>query len=75
MSQPVAKLLLEPEGAGVVWRLVTTHESIADHAWQQRDAILSLGDGAMAFEVVWMSADGERVVTRHQPGLPEALIG
>lgn len=73
MSEPVAKLLLENEQDGPVWRLVTTHLSIADQAWQQRDAILGLGDGATAFEVVWDSGDGEQVVTRHQPGLPEAL--
>jgi hypothetical protein len=70
----VAQLVLERDQNGSVWRLVTTNESIGDLAWQQRDTFLSLGDGAIAFEVVWLSGHGEQVVTRHQPALPQALF-
>jgi hypothetical protein len=72
MSKLVAQLILEADEEGPVWRLVTSRDSIADQAWQQRDSIIRLGDGAAAFEVIWKTATGD-VVTRHQPDLPDAL--
>jgi hypothetical protein len=72
MSELVAQLSLESDAQGFVWRLVTSRDSIADQAWQQRDSIIRMGDGAAAFEVVWKTDAGD-VVTRHQPDLPDAL--
>jgi len=62
-----------PEGA--VWRFTSSSEGVADHAWQQRDELLRLSNGAASIEICWLNPDGEAVVVSHAPQLPAAPHG
>lgn len=56
--------------AGRVWRFVSANESVVDHAWQQRDRLLQLSNGATALEICWQPEDGAGVTLAHAPQLP-----
>jgi len=67
----VARLEERMTPAGRVWRFVSSNESVTDHAWQQRDRLLQLSEGAAALEICWEPADGSRAVElSHSPQLP-----
>lgn len=61
--------LLTP--AGRVWQFVSESAELVDHAWQQRERLHQLSDGASRFEVLWHCEDLE-VVVSHDPELPAA---
>lgn len=61
---------------GRVWRFVSSSETVVDHAWQQRERLLQLSDGAAALEICWESSDGsEAVELSHSPQLPVLPTG
>lgn len=67
----VARLeeLITPSGR--VWRFVSSNECVTDHAWQQRERLLQLSEGATALEICWEPADGSTAVElSHAPQLP-----
>ena len=72
-SRFVAELheLETPEGR--IWRVQTQSEGFADHAWQQRERLLQLSNGAKAIVVCWADEDGEPVELRYSPELPSTL--
>lgn len=68
----VARLEEIQTAQGRVWRFVSTNESVADHAWLQRERLLQISNGAAAIEICWESADGSgtSVELSHSPQLP-----
>ena len=71
-TTPVAELheLLTPSGR--IWRFVTRSEGVADHAWQQRERLLQLSNGALAVEVSWECEGNSPVNVTYSPQLPPA---
>lgn len=57
---------------GRVWRFVSSNESVTDHAWQQRERLLQISNGAVAIEICWVANDGSgtTVELSHSPQLP-----
>ncbi len=65
----VIRELTEPGGR--VWELTTACAGLADHAWLERDRLLSLSDGAAELRVVWQGPEGP-VELKYEPSLPAA---
>lgn len=65
--------VVTPEGR--VWRFTSSSEGVVDHAWQQRDQLLRLSNGAAALEICWLAPDGQTVRLTHAPLLPAATPG
>jgi hypothetical protein len=59
---------------GKVWRFVSRSEGVADHAWQQRERLLQLSDGAQSVEVSWEDEGGAPVNISYAPQLPPVPI-
>lgn len=74
VSHVIAQLQELTTPTGRVWRLVTNSEGVADHAWQQRERLLQLSNGATAVEIHWQDpASTETPVTlAYSPALPAA---
>lgn len=70
---PIAELYEVQGSKGRTWRIVTSSEGFADHAWQQRERLLRISDGAAAIEICWHGADGDPVELRFSPQLPVVL--
>lgn len=74
VSHVIAQLqeLTTPQGR--VWRLVSTSEGVADHAWQQRERLLQLSNGASAVEIHWQDPTTSQapVQLTYSPALPPA---
>jgi|GEM_PF-3888393 hypothetical protein len=66
----VAQLQEVQTDRGRVWRFVSSSETVVDHAWQQRERLLQLSNGAAALEICWESPDGSGVKLSHSPQLP-----
>lgn len=60
---------------GRVWRFASSSEALTDHAWQQRERLLQLSNGAVALEICWESIDGSAVSLTHSPQLPVLPTG
>lgn len=60
---------------GRVWRFISTSETVVDHAWQQRERLLQLSNGAAALEICWEPPDGSAVELSHSPQLPALPTG
>ena len=69
-SAPIAELHEVQGPKGRTWRIVTSSEGFADHAWQQRERLLQISDGASAIEICWESADADSVELTFSPQLP-----
>lgn len=67
---PIAELHELQGPRGRIWRIVTSSEGFADHAWQQRERLLQISDGASAIEICWESADADPVEMTFSPQLP-----
>lgn len=72
-STPIAELHEVQGPKGRTWRIVTSSEGFADHAWQQRQRLLQISDGAAAIEICWKDSDGEPVELAFSPSLPVVL--
>lgn len=70
---PIAELYELQGPTGRRWRIVTSSEAFADHAWQQRERLLQISDGAAAIEICWQSDDGDPVDLSFSPQLPVVL--
>jgi hypothetical protein len=67
----VARLEERLTHAGRIWRFVSSSEGVVDHAWQQRERLLQLSEGAAALEICWEPVDGSSPVElSHAPQLP-----
>lgn len=68
----VARLEERQTPKGRVWRFVSSSESVTDHAWQQRERLLQISNGAIAIEICWEPSDGSgtAVELSHSPQLP-----
>jgi hypothetical protein len=71
-STVVAELHELVTPAGKVWRFVSRSEGVADHAWQQRERLLQLSDGAQAVEISWECEGSAPVNVTYSPQLPGA---
>lgn len=69
-STVVAQLKEVLTEKGRVWRFVSSSETVVDHAWQQRERLLQLSNGAAALEICWEPPDGSAVELSHSPQLP-----
>lgn len=58
-----------PEGR--VWRVESTSEGFADHAWLERERLLQLSEGAQAVQICWSDASGEEIQVSYCPQLPQ----
>lgn len=74
-STVVAQLQEVLTDKGRVWRFVSTSETVVDHAWQQRERLLQLSNGAAALEICWEPPDGSAVELSHSPQLPVLPTG
>lgn len=71
----VAQLQEVQTDKGRVWRFTSTSETVVDHAWQQRERLLQLSNGAAALEICWEPPDGSTVELSHSPQLPVLPTG
>lgn len=74
-STVVAQLQEVLTDKGRVWRFVSTNETVVDHAWQQRERLLQLSNGAAALEICWEPPYGSAVELSHSPQLPVLPTG
>lgn len=63
---------ITPEGK--VWRFVSQSEGVADHAWQQRERLLQLSEGAQSVEISWQPEGASPVNVTYAPQLPPVPI-
>lgn len=76
VTHVIAQLQELTTPTGRVWRFVTNSEGVADHAWQQRDRLLQLSNGATAVEIHWHDPASTEtpVVLAYSPALPAAGV-
>jgi hypothetical protein len=74
ISDPPCRIVAEIQevvtSEGKVWRFVSRSECVADHAWQQRERLLQLSDGATAVEISWQDEGEAPVSITYSPQLP-----
>lgn len=72
-TAPIAELHEVQGPKGRIWRIVTSSEGFADHAWQQRDRLLQISNGATAIEICWEADGADLVELSFSPQLPVVL--
>lgn len=70
----IAELQEHATPEGKVWRLVSRSEGVADHAWQQRERLLQLSEGAQSIEIAWESDGDTPVNITYAPNLPPVPV-
>lgn len=67
----IAQIREVQTATGRVWRVESTSEGFADHAWMERERLLQLSEGAQAVQICWADASGEEVEVSYCPQLPQ----